>query len=163
MYRRSNTVLNRNLDLTKNINSDRLSEINSSYKNSIFSYETALYLNNFHTNPGNIIHLTLCNNNIINENSRSIIDYFNMIDINYCMTEHFRIGLIISGNLNNKIYYYDVERSICDILIRDNFSIVTTLLLVNSYKKYQFKNTERLMLYARNFDIDDKVNRVFKW
>ena len=163
MYRLSNSAFNRTLNLRKNIDSDRLSIINSSYKNSIFSHETALYLNDFPINSGKIIHLTLCGNSIIDENSKYLIDYINMIDINYCMTEHFRIGVIVSGNFNDKIYYYDVERSICDILIRDNFSIITSLLLVNSYEKYQFKNPERLLTYARNFGIADKVNKIFKW
>ena len=70
------------------------------------------------------------------------------------------------NNFGNKIKIYNVERCICDMLRQDN-DLEQQNRTLNYYFSSESKNIERLLEYAKIFNIYEKVNTIvevmMKW
>ncbi|MDK2904803.1 MAG: hypothetical protein PWR12_879 [Eubacteriaceae bacterium] len=121
---------------------------------SIFSYGTALYLQDMSDRVPHTIDMTVPQGYNV---SRIKKDYPE-IRFHYVKKELWEIGIIlITSPMGAKVRVYDKERCICD-LIRDKKAMDMQLYIqaIQEYFKSE-KNTRKLLKYGKKFGIEEKI------
>lgn len=119
------------------------------YPNIIYSYNTALYM----LNLSNVIPLK--KDITINSKKRVIGNY----NTHYVSEKYYGIGIKeINTLLGNPIKVYNAERCICDMLKCQNFDLELQNKVLDNYFRCEDKNINRLLEYAKIFNIYEKVN-----
>ena len=79
-----------------------------------------------------------------------------------CIMDLLEMGRIEKEtNFGNKVYVYDMDRTICDIIrYKDKLEIQTFQTALREYMRSKDKNIHNLMKYAEKMKISDKV-RVY--
>ncbi len=142
----------RGIYIDENADYDEYFFLNERYKNTIFSYVSALYLQNFTDIIPQDMEITVYSGFNAHRIDKSI-------SVHYVKKEILDIGKIevktIYGNL---VRTYDIERTICDFI--DNRKSIDVELFsktINRYVKYKNKNMNRLYEYAKKMNILNKV------
>lgn len=124
------------------------------YPDAIFSYNTALYILNLTSRTPSEIDITVPRNKKVrgNYNVHRISDNF------------YNIGIIetMSPN-NNPVKVYNAERCICDMLRSESeFDLELQNRILDYYFHSKDKDVNKLLEYARIFNIYEKVNTIVK-
>ena len=125
-------------------------------KNAVFSHESALYMHNLIDSEPTAVMLTVPKGyNAKHLKERECRVY-------YVPTDIFEMGRIEKEtNFGNKVYVYDMDRTICDIIrYKDKLEIQTFQTALREYMRSKDKNIHNLMKYAEKMKISDKV-RVY--
>ena len=125
-------------------------------KNAVFSHESALYMHNLIDSEPTAVMLTVPKGyNAKHLKERECRVY-------YVPTDIFEMGRVEKEtNFGNKVYVYDMDRTICDIIrYKDKLEIQTFQTALREYMRSKDKNIHNLMKYAEKMKISDKV-RVY--
>ncbi len=131
--------------------------LNERYNNIIFSYVSALYLQNF--------------TEIIPQNMEiTVYSGFNAhridkdVAIHYVKKEILELGKIeVKTMYDNIVRCYDIERTICDMI--DNRKSIDVELFsktINKYIKYKYKDMNKLYEYSKKMNIVNKVRDIME-
>lgn len=124
------------------------------YPNIIYSYNTALYMLNLSNEISRKKDIT------INNKKRVIGDY----NIHYVSEKYYDIGIIeINTLLGNPIKVYNAERCICDMLKCQNLDLELQNIVLDNYFRCEDKNINRLLEYAKIFNIYEKINTLVEF
>ena len=149
------TVLSKNSVICSKSDSydDELYFIQQNFSNSVFSGETALYINMLIPNIPTKCHIT-CSSNY-----RYINIYDFKLEFHYVLEELITLGLKRGfTSFGNPIYYYDIERSICDIMARYSLNMSYCFEFIKQYQNYEYKNLNKLYYYADVLNLSDKLS-----
>ena len=126
------------------------------YKNSVFSYLTSLYLLEMSERTPNKLDVTIIKNYHVSKNYN--------VNVHYVTKEKFDIGIIqIYSPYGNKIKVYNKERSICDMIKHsDEFELELYNKILVNYMKSKDKDLNKLVNYAKMFNIYDKVISILE-
>lgn len=129
--------------------------ISSGSKRIVFSYNTALYLHDLSDRTPNVFHISVPQG----YNASHIKKRFPDLQVHYVKKEFYEIGKTeIKSPQGNIIPIYDIDRTICDIIIdRKNIDKQIFTDGLTRYFKSSNKNLRRLIKYSRIFKIEDKV------
>ena len=125
-------------------------------KNAVFSHESVLYMHNLIDSEPTAVMLTVSKRyNATHLRERGCQVYSVPSD----MLEMGRVEK--ETNFGNKVYVYDMDRTICDIIrYKDKLEIQTFQTALREYMRSKDKNIHNLMKYAEKMKISDKV-RVY--
>ncbi len=124
------------------------------YPNIIYSYNTSLYMLNLSNVMPQKKDIT------INSKKRVVGDY----NTHYVSEKYYDIGIIeINTLLGNPIKVYNAERCICDMLKCQNFDLELQNKVLDNYFRCEDKNINRLLEYAKIFNIYEKVNTLVEF
>ena len=124
------------------------------YSNIIYSYNTALYMLNLSNKVSDKKDIT------INNKKRVVGDY----NIHYVSDKYYDIGIIeINTIFGNPIKVYNAERCICDMLKSENFDIELQNKVLDNYFRSKERNINKLLEYAKIFNIYEKLNTLVEY
>lgn len=129
------------------------------YPHIVFSHNTALYILNLTNRTPTEIDITILS-------GKTIKGSYNKY---YISAKKFNVGIMTTTSpFGNPIKIYNAERCICDILKTDGLmELELQNRVLNEYFKSKDKNIERLLEYAKIFNIYDKVKSIMgvmmKW
>lgn len=133
--------------------------IQRKYSFAIFSYNTAFHILNMTNRTPFEIDITVPRGKTIRG------DY----NVHYITENFYNIGIIeVLSPCGNTIKVYNAERSICDMLRDDNnFDLELQNRILNYYFESDNKDIDKLLEYARKFNVYDKLNIIvelmMKW
>ncbi len=131
--------------------------LNERYNNIMFSYVSALYLQNF--------------TEIIPQNMEiTVYSGFNAhridkgIAIHYVKKEILELGKIeVKTMYGNIVRCYDIERTICDFIDnRKSLDVELFSKTINKYIKYKNKDMTKLYEYSKKMNIVNKVREIME-
>lgn len=130
----------------------------------IFSHQTALYLHDLTDRTPNVFHISVPQG----YNASHIKKRFKDIQVHYVKKDIYEFGKIeIKSPLGNNIPVYDIDRTICDIIIeREKIDKQIFTDRITRYFKSKNKNLRRLIKYSRTFGIEDEIRKymeVLSW
>ena len=136
---------------------DELYVIQLKYPFAVASYESALDILGLLNNIPSNINITIPRGKTVRANC----------EVHYVPENKYNVGITYAvNNFGNKIKIYNVERCICDMLRQDN-DLEQQNRTLNYYFSSESKNIERLLEYAKIFNIYEKVNTIvevmMKW
>lgn len=139
---------------------DDFAYISSNSKRIVFSYNTALYLHNLSDRTPNIFHISVpqgYNASHIKRRNKNIV-------VHYIKKEWHEIGKTeIKSPQGNSIPVYDLERTICDIIIdREKIDKQIFSDAITRYFKLKNNNLRRLIQYSRIFKIEEEVRKYME-
>ena len=139
---------------------DDFAFISSNSNRIVFSYNTALYLYNLSDRTPNTFHISVpqgYNASHIKRRNKNIV-------VHYIKKEWYEIGKIeIKSPQGNTIPVYDLERTICDIIIdREKIDKQVFLDAITRYFKLKNNNLRRLIQYSRIFKVEDEVRKYME-
>lgn len=139
---------------------DDFAYISSNSNRIVFSYNTALYLHNLSDRTPNIFHISVPQG----YNASHIIRRNKNVVVHYIKKEWYEIGKTeIKSPQSNTIPVYDLERTICDIIIdREKIDKQIFLDAITRYFKLKNNNLRRLIQYSRIFKIEDEVRKYME-
>lgn len=141
------------LYLDCNLLEDEYYIIQRRYSNVVFSYNTAFHILNLTNRTPIEIDITTIRSN-------NIKGHYN---VHYVTEDKFDIGKIeVISPFGNKIYVYNAERSICDMLKSNDFELELQNRILNEYFHSENKNLDQLIEYSKVFNIYDKVNTILE-
>lgn len=150
--------IDRGLYILPNEFPDEYYKLQLANKEAIFSLATALYFHNLSDRIPHIIDATVSYNyagNLLKNKNISLI---------YVNKDILNLGVIeIETSFGNKIKVYDVEKTICDVI--KNQSKVDAEIFTRALQKYvtlKHKDLYKLHKYAKEMNIEDKVNEYMK-
>lgn len=144
-------------NLSSTIHYRKILSVHENFKTVVFSHETALFLADFISECPLSYDVTLFS---VDEYS---IPEINDVKIINGLAENFYLGIQTRKIYSTEVQYYDVERSLCDIVIRDNYSIINAMELFAIYFNYKHKNINKLKLYSDKLGIAEKLSYLFRW
>jgi predicted transcriptional regulator of viral defense system len=121
----------------------------------VFSYTSALFLNELTDRIPYQIEITLPNN----YNSAHITSE---VIIHKVLLKYYYIGQTVKRTLfGNDVVCYDMERTICD-LVRFRHKIDTEIFskALKAYINHPMKNLNKLRVYGKEFRINKKINEI---
>ena len=133
--------------------------IQKKYSFAIFSYNTAFHILNMTNRTPYEIDITVPRGKTIRG------DY----NVHYVTENYYDIGIIETlSPCGNVVRIYNAERSICDMLRSDTeFDLELQNRILNYYFESENRNVDKLLEYAKIFNIYDKVNTIvevmMKW
>lgn len=155
MKTHSSLVSDRSIKVSPKMNReyyDELYAVQSLYEGSIFSMETALYINMFIPVIPKKFHLSFAYYYKKNYKFRNHMEFY------YVLDEKVNIGLKHGLTAyGHEIYYYDLERSLCDILSRDINNMYRYFDLFYQYQHYPYKDVKRLSCYADMLNLTEEI------
>jgi len=125
----------------------------------IFSYNTALDILNLTNRTPMEFDITIPRGKTIRG------DY----NVHYVVEKYYNVGIIeVTSPFNNPVKIYNAERCICDILRTEGeLDLELQNRILNYYFNSSDKDIDKLLEYARIFNIFDKVNTIvevmMKW
>lgn len=124
----------------------------------IFSHETALYLHNMTDRTPMSYTMTFPSG----YNTKHLKD--RDINIKLSNKETFDLGIITMNSFNgNPIRVYDIERTLCDILItRNKTDIQVVNQAMKMYAQSNRKNISKLLEYAEKLHVKSKVSKYME-
>lgn len=139
---------------------DDFAFISSNSNRIVFSYNTALYLYNLSDRTPNTFHISVpqgYNASHIKRRNKNIV-------VHYIKKEWHEIGKTeIKSPQGNSIPVYDLEKTICDIIIdREKIDKQIFSDAITRYFKLKNNNLRRLIQYSRIFKIEEEVRRYME-
>ena len=138
--------------------------ISSKSKRIVFSHQTALYLHDLSDRTPNIFHISVPQG----YNASHIKKRYKNLKLHYVQKDLFDVGLSeIETPLGNNVYVYDVERTICDVVL--NRKKIDTQIFTDAITRYfksNDKNLRKLIKYSRIFNIEEDIRKyieVLSW
>lgn len=129
------------------------------YPSAIFSYNTALHILNLTNRAPIEIDITV-------PRTKKIIGNYN---IHWVSKNYYDIGIVeVIDPYGNPVKVYNAERCICDMLRTEGeFDLELQNRVLNYYFNSKDKDIDKLLEYAKIFNIYDKVNTIvevmMKW
>ena len=138
--------------------------ISSNSNRIIFSHQTALYLHDISDRTPNVFHISVPQG----YNASHIKNRYKDLQVHYVKKDLYEIGKTeIKSPQGNLIPVYDIDRTICDIIIeREKIDKQIFTEALKRYFKSQNKNLRRLIKYGRLFKIEDEIRKymeVLSW
>jgi len=134
--------------------------ISSNSKRIVFSHQTALYLHDLSDRTPNIFHISVPQG----YNASHIKKRHCNLQVRYIKKDLYPIGITdIKTPLGNTVKVYDMERTICDIILeRDKMDKQIFIDGLTRYFKRTDKNLRTLIKYSRQFNIENEVRRYME-
>ena len=138
--------------------------ISSNSNRIIFSQQTALYLHDLSDRIPNVFHISVPQG----YNASHIKKWYEDLQVHYVKKDLYELGRTeIRSPQGNLIPVYDIERTICDIIIdREKIDKQIFTDAIKRYFNSPNKNLRRLIKYGRLFKIEDKIRKymeVLSW
>lgn len=138
--------------------------ISSNSNRIIFSQQTALYLHDLSDRIPNVFHISVPQG----YNASHIKKRYEDLQVHYVKKDLYELGRTeIRSPQGNLIPVYDIERTICDIIIdREKIDKQIFTDAIKRYFNSPNKNLRRLIKYGRLFKIEDKIRKymeVLSW
>lgn len=134
--------------------------ISSKSKRIVFSHQTALYLHDLSDRTPNIFHISVPQG----YNASHIKKRYKNLKLHYVQKDLFDVGLSeIETPLGNNVYVYDVERTICDVVL--NRKKIDTQIFTDAITRYfksNDKNLRKLIKYSRIFNIEEDIRKYIE-
>lgn len=147
------------LYIDNNLFEDEYFIIQKKYPSAIFSYNTAFHILNLTNRTPYKVDITLKRKQRIRGN----------YSVHYVSEKYYDIGIIETMSpCGNPVKVYNAERSICDMLRTEGeFDLELQNRILDYYFNSKNKDIDRLLEYAKIFNIYDKVNTIvevmMKW
>lgn len=147
------------LYMDANLIEDQYFIIQKKYPSAIFSYNTAFHILNLTNRVPYEVDIT------IKSDQRIRGDY----NVHYVSDKKYEVGIINAiSPCGNVVKVYNAERSICDMLKGDGqFDLELQNRILANYFNGRNKDIDKLLEYAKIFNIYDKVNTIvevmMKW
>ena len=134
--------------------------ISSNSNRIIFSHQTALYLHDLSDRTPNVFHISVPQG----YNASHIKKRHEDLQVHYVKKDLYEIGKTeIKSPQGNFIPVYDIERTICDIIIeREKIDKQIFTEAMKRYFKSSNKNLRRLIKYSRLFKIEDEIRQYME-
>ena len=131
--------------------------ISSNSNRIIFSHQTALYLHDLSDRTPNVFHISVPQG----YNARHIKKRYEDLQVHYVKKDLYELGKTeIKSPQGNLIPVYDIDRTICDIIIdREKMDKQIFTEAIKRYFKSPNKNLRLLIKYSRLFKIEDEVRK----
>ncbi|PMC46947.1 type IV toxin-antitoxin system AbiEi family antitoxin domain-containing protein [Lactobacillus iners] len=134
--------------------------ISSNSNRIIFSHQTALYLHDLSDRTPSVFHISVPQG----YNASHIKKRYEDLQVHYVKKDLYEIGKTeIKSPQGNLIPIYDIERTICDIII--DRKKIDKQIFTDAIKRYfnsNNKNLRRLIKYSRLFKIEDEIRRYME-
>ena len=134
--------------------------ISSNSNRIIFSHQTALYLHDLSDRTPSVFHISVPQG----YNASHIKKRYEDLQVHYVKKDLYEIGKTeIKPPQANLIPIYDIERTICDIII--DRKKIDKQIFTDAIKRYfnsNNKNLRRLIKYSRLFKIEDEIRRYME-
>lgn len=134
--------------------------ISSNSNRIIFSHQTALYLHDLSDRTPGVFHISVPQG----YNASHIKKRYEDLQVHYVKKDLYEIGKTeIKSPQGNLIPIYDIERTICDIII--DRKKIDKQIFTDAIKRYfnsNNKNLRRLIKYSRLFKIEDEIRRYME-
>ena len=126
----------------------------------IFSHQTALYLHDISDRTPNVFHISVPQG----YNASHIKNRYKDLQVHYVKKDLYEIGKTeIKSPQGNLIPVYDIDRTICDIIIdREKIDKQIFTEAIKRYFKSQNKNLRRLIKYSRLFKIENEIRKYME-
>ncbi len=134
--------------------------ISSNSNRIIFSHQTALYLHDLSDRTPSVFHISVPQG----YNASHIKKRYEDLQVHYVKKDLYEIGKTeIKSPQGNLIPIYDIERTICDIII-DRKKIDKQIFTdaIKRYFKSNNKNLRLLIKYSRLFKIEDEIRKYME-
>lgn len=152
--------LKRGVYLTKNSVIDDFALILSNSNRVIFSHHTALFLYNLSDRAPSVFHISVPQG----YNASRLKKRFPNLIVHYINKEMYETGkTFIKTPLGNTVAIYDIERTICDIIMdrgKIDKQIFTSGII--SYFKSSNKDLRKLLKYSKIFKIEDQIRKYME-
>lgn len=134
--------------------------ISSNSNRIIFSHQTALYLHDLSDRTPNVFHISVPQG----YNASHIKNRYKDLQVHYVKKDLYELGKTeIKSPQGNFISVYDIERTICDIIIdREKIDKQIFREAIKRYFKLPNKNLRRLIKYSRLFKIEDEIRKYME-
>lgn len=134
--------------------------ISSNSKRIIFSHQTALFLYDLSDRIPNVFHISVPQG----YNASHIKKRYEDLQVHYVKKDLYELGKIeIKSPQGNLVPVYDVERTICDIIIdREKIDKQIFTEAIKRYFKSKNKNLRRLITYSRQFKIEVEIRKYLE-
>ena len=134
--------------------------ISSNSNRIIFSHQTALYLHDISDRTPNVFHISVPQG----YNASHIKNRYKDLQVHYVKKDLYEIGKTeIKSPQGNLIPVYDIDRTICDIIIeREKIDKQIFTEALKRYFKSPNKNLRRLIKYSRLFKIEDEIRKYME-
>ena len=134
--------------------------ISSNSNRIIFSHQTALYLHDLSDRTPGVFHISVPQG----YNASHIKKRYEDIQVHYVKKDLYEIGKTeIKSPQGNLIPIYDIERTICDIIIdREKIDKQIFTDAIKRYFNSNNKNLRRLIKYSRLFKIEDEIRKYME-
>ena len=134
--------------------------ISSNSNRIIFSHQTALYLHDLSDRTPSVFHISVPQG----YNASHIKKRYEDLQVHYVKKDLYEIGKTeIKSPQGNLIPIYDIERTICDIII--DRKKIDKQIFTDAIKRYfnsNNKNLRRLIKYSRLFKIEDEIRKYME-
>lgn len=134
--------------------------ISSNSNRIIFSHQTALYLHDISDRTPNVFHISVPQG----YNASHIKNRYKDLQVHYVKKDLYEIGKTeIKSPQGNLIPVYDIDRTICDIIIdREKIDKQIFTEAIKRYFKSSNKNLRRLIKYSRLFKIENEIRKYME-
>ena len=134
--------------------------ISSNSNRIIFSHQTAIYLHDLSDKTPNVFHISVPQG----YNASHIKNRYKDLQVHYVKKDLYELGKTeIKSPQGNLIPVYDIDRTICDIIIdREKIDKQIFTEVIKRYFKSQNKNLRRLIKYSRLFKIEDEIRKYME-
>ena len=134
--------------------------ISSNSNRIIFSHQTALYLHDLSDRTPNVFHISVPQG----YNASHIKKRYEDLQVHYVKKFLYKLGKAeIKSPQGNLIPVYDIDRTICDIIIdREKIDKQIFTEAIKRYFKSPNKNLRLLIKYSRLFKIEDEIRKYMK-
>ncbi len=134
--------------------------ISSNSNRIIFSHQTALYLHDLSDRAPSVFHISVPQG----YNASHIKKRYEDLQVHYVKKDLYELGTTeIKSPQGNLVPVYDVERTICDIIIdREKIDKQIFTEAIKRYFKSKNKNLRRLITYSRQFKIEDEIRKYLE-
>ena len=134
--------------------------ISSNSNRIIFSHQTALYLHDISDRTPNVFHISVPQG----YNASHIKNRYKDLQVHYVKKDLYEIGKTeIKSPQGNLIPVYDIDRTICDIIIdREKIDKQIFTEAIKRYFKSQNRNLRRLIKYSRLFKIENEIRKYME-
>ena len=134
--------------------------ISSNSNRIIFSHQTALYLHDISDRTPNVFHISVPQG----YNASHIKNRYKDLQVHYVKKDLYEIGKTeIKSPQGNHISVYDIDRTICDIIIdREKIDKQIFTEALKRYFKSPNKNLRRLIKYSKLFKIEDEIRKYME-
>ena len=134
--------------------------ISSNSNRIIFSHQTTLYLHSLSDRTPNVFHISVPQG----YNASHIKKRYEDLQVHYIKKDLYELGKTeIKSPQGNLIPAYDIERTICDIIIdRKKIDKQIFTEAIKRYFKSPNKNLRRLIKYSRLFKIEDEIRKYME-
>lgn len=134
--------------------------ISSNSNRIIFSHQTVLYLHDLSDRAPSVFHISVPQG----YNASHIKKRYEDLQVHYVKKDLYELGkTAIKSPQGNLVPVYDVERTICDIIIdREKIDKQIFTEAIKRYFKSKNKNLRRLITYSRQFKIEDEIRKYLE-